>query len=130
MIVKIPGTHEKEQLSLDTRPGGLVAQNCPEEKHVALRLDLSRLHLVHVAPNPRLPWLDRANQRVMNLVKVLGRVLVFGRVAASYMPARQAQPQVYPRVPHLYAFFTDMLLGISDFYLIEMGTLIFHDASW
>jgi hypothetical protein len=67
---------------------------------------------------------------MVNLVKVLGRVLVLRRVAASHMAARQAQAQMYPRVPHLYAFFTNMRLGIVDFDLIEVGTLIFHDASW
>jgi hypothetical protein len=46
------------------------------------------------------------------------------------MAARQAQAQMYPRVPHLYAFFTDMRLGISNFDLIEVRALIFHDASW
>jgi len=46
------------------------------------------------------------------------------------MAARQAQAQMNPPVSHLHTFLADMRLGIFDFDLIQMGTLIFHRASW
>jgi len=96
----------------------------------SLGIQFPGLDLVHIAPNPRFSRLNRADQRMIDFVKVFGRVFILGRVAASHMAARQAEAQMYPRVPHLHAFFADMLLGLFDFDLIEVSTLTFHDASW
>jgi hypothetical protein len=43
-----------------------------------LRRDLSRRQLVHIAPDPRFSRLDRADERVLAAMKMLGRVLVLG----------------------------------------------------
>jgi hypothetical protein len=34
-------------------------------------------------------------------VKVLGGVFVLGRIATAYVTAGEAEPQVYPGIPHL-----------------------------
>jgi hypothetical protein len=57
-------------------------------------------------------------------VKVLGGVFVLRRIAAPYMPALQAQPQVYPRIPHLQALFAPGLIGIPELDLIQMATTL------
>jgi hypothetical protein len=38
-------------------------------------------------------------------VKMFGRMLIFGRIAAANMAARQAETQVDPGVSHLETFF-------------------------
>lgn len=64
-----------------------------------------QFHLVDVAPAPSLAGLQRLHNRVFGAVEVLRGVLVFRRVAATDMPALQAQPQVHPGVTHLQALF-------------------------
>jgi hypothetical protein len=64
-----------------------------------------QLDLIDVAPPPRLAGLERLHDRVLRAMKVFCRMLVFRRIAATHMPALQAQSQMYPRVTHLQAFF-------------------------
>ncbi len=59
-------------------------------------------------------------------VKMLGRVLVFRRIAASHVTTRQAQPQVNPSVPGLHTLFADMLARLFDLDLIQMRTFTGH----
>jgi hypothetical protein len=89
-------------------------------------LDLSRLHLVHVAPDPRLSRLDRSNQRMMHFMEMLGRVLVLRGIAAADVPTGKAQAQMDPGVAHLHAFFADVLVSAADFDLVKVCTLIRH----
>ena len=65
----------------------------------------------------------------MNLVEMLGRMLVLGRVAAPHVPTRQTQPQMNPCITCLNAFFANMLVGVLKLNLVEMGALIFHSSS-
>jgi len=46
------------------------------------------------------------HERVVSLAKVFGGVLIFGRITAADMSARQAQTQVHPRIAHLEALLT------------------------
>src|SRR5207249_2463000 len=59
------------------------------------RGDLDRL-VVHVAPAPALVRLERGDQRVVGLVKVLSGVPVGRAVAAADVAAGQAEAQVDP----------------------------------
>lgn len=46
-------------------------------KLAKVQLDLSRKHLVHVAPYPALAWLNRTNERVRGAMEMFGGMLVF-----------------------------------------------------
>ena len=48
------------------------------------------LHLVHIAPDPGLAGLNGPNQRMFHRVKMLGGMLVLGRIAAADMAAGKA----------------------------------------
>jgi hypothetical protein len=63
---------------------------------------------------------------MLRFVKVLGGVLVLGRVAAANMPARQTQTQMYPRIAGLGALLTHMFIRFSDLDLIKMRTFFRH----
>src|SRR3954464_4630745 len=53
-------------------------------------------HVVLITPPPVLPRLVRLHDRVAGGVEVGGGVLAGRRVAAADVPARHADPQVYP----------------------------------
>src|SRR6185436_15806302 len=59
--------------------------------------------LVDVTPPPRLPRLERLDDRVLRAVVVLRRVLVLRRIAAADVAAAQAAAEVHPRVARLQA---------------------------
>jgi len=59
-------------------------------------------------------------------MEVLGCMLVLRRVTTSNISASQAQAQMNPCVACLNALFTNMLTGLADFDLIQVGTLILH----
>src|SRR5437763_11980824 len=73
-------------------------------------------HLVDKTPAPVLARLNGSHDRMLHGVKVLGRVLVLGRVAAADMPACHAQAQVHPDIAHLQAFLaaTRMRFDVPD----------------
>jgi hypothetical protein len=84
------------------------------------RNDLARFDLVHVAPGPELTRLDRANQRMLRLVKVLCGVLVLGRIAAANMTTDEAQAQMDPSIANLDTLFTYMCFRFAELDLIEV----------
>jgi hypothetical protein len=55
-------------------------------------------HVIHVAVAPVFSGLEGLDNRVSREVVVLGRVLVLGFIAATYVPAREAFPEMYPLV--------------------------------
>ena len=59
-------------------------------------------------------------------VKVLGRVLVFGRVAAADVSAAQAQSEMNPGVADLEAVFASLRTGYDVMDLVEMGARFCH----
>jgi hypothetical protein len=85
-----------------------------------------RLDLVHITPDPGLPWLNGADEGMRGFVEMLRGVLVLGRIATAHVSANQAQAQVDPRVAGLNTFLTDMRGGTSEFELVEMGTFLRH----
>src|SRR5436190_21384850 len=82
--------------------------------------DFPSKHFVHITPQPAFSRFDRSDQRMLGRPKVLGRVLVLRRIAATYLPAFKTQPLMHPRVPHLQALFASPLAGGFDFDLIEV----------
>jgi hypothetical protein len=57
------------------------------------------------------------------VMEVFGSMFVFGRIAASHVAAFHAQAQVDPGVAGFHALFADVLVGGSDFDLIQMLAL-------
>jgi hypothetical protein len=57
---------------------------------------------------------------MLGLMKMFGRVLVFGRVAATDVPANHAQPKVHPSVSHLQALFAALGVRLDILDLIQM----------
>src|SRR5262249_11391439 len=62
-----------------------------------------KLHLVHKAPAPLLPWLHRPHNRMLRPMKVLRRMFVRRRIAAAHMPADHAHSQMHPPPTNLQA---------------------------
>jgi hypothetical protein len=63
---------------------------------------------------------------VLGVVKVLGGVLILGRVATGRMSADQAHAQVDPRVACLDAVFAHMLVRLSYFDLVKVSAFFCH----
>jgi hypothetical protein len=84
------------------------------------------LDLVHITPHPAFSRLDRANQRMLRFVEMLGRVLVLGRVATTNVPTNEAKTQVNPRITAFDAFLADAFFGFFDFDLIKVGAFFWH----
>lgn len=59
-------------------------------------------------------------------MKMLGRMLVLGGIAAADVPAGKTQTKMDPGISHLYAFFASMCAGISNLDLIQVLALISH----
>jgi len=55
-------------------------------------------------------------------VKVLGGVFVLGRIATAHVTAGEAEPQVYPDIPHLQALFAALGVWTYVLDLIQMLT--------
>jgi hypothetical protein len=53
-------------------------------------------------------------------MKVLGRVLVLGRIAASHVSAFQAHPEMDPGIAHLDALVADVFGGFCKFDFVQM----------
>src|SRR6185369_4493226 len=88
--------------------------------HRQLALGLEE-HLVHIAPRPVLPRLERLDDRVLAPVEVFRGVLVLRGITAADMAAGEAEPEVDPGVPHLQALLAT-LRGVRAhvFDLVEM----------
>jgi len=63
---------------------------------------------------------------MLGFVKMLGSVLVLGRIATTDVPTNEAQTQVNPRIAGLHAVLTHMFIGFSHFDLIKMGAFFRH----
>jgi hypothetical protein len=60
------------------------------------------------------------------VMKMLGRVFVLRRIAATHVPAYHAQAQVNPGVAHLHALFTNVRIGGRDLDLIQVLAFLGH----
>ena len=74
-------------------------------------------HVIDVAPAPILARLEGSDHGMVSAVKVLGRMAVWRRIAASHVSAGETQPQMDPRVPGLQTLFTAprARLDVADF---------------
>ena len=80
---------------------------------------LSRRHnLVDIAPAPVFTGLEGLDKGMAGRMKMSGSVLVFRRVAAAYVSAGKAEPQVDPLVSGFHTIFADVLVGCGDTNLI------------
>jgi hypothetical protein len=82
--------------------------------------DLPGREFVDITPNPGFSGFNRAHERVLGMMKMLGGVLVFRRITAADIAALQTQPQMNPGVAHLYAFFARVVAGAGELDLIEV----------
>jgi hypothetical protein len=101
---------------------------CDAERLAAL--ELFEEELIDVAPAPLFARLQGFYYRVLGRVKVLGRMFVLGGIAAAYVAANLAKPQVHPTVAHLQTFLA--ALGRARayvLYLIQMLALRAHTSS-
>ena len=57
------------------------------------------------------------------MMKVLGRVLILGRIAATNVATFEAKTKVDPRVSGFDAVLTDVFVCAREFHMIEMSTL-------
>jgi hypothetical protein len=86
--------------------------------------------LVDVAPRPILTRLEAANERVLRLIKVLGRVLPDRIVAAANVTAGQTESKVNPPRAGREAFLASLRRAGRDVVdLGEVGALIGHGVS-
>jgi hypothetical protein len=82
-------------------------------------------YVIDVAVAPVFSGLEGLDNRVSRVVEVSGCVLILRFIAATYVPARQAFPEMYPLVPAPEAFLA--ALGGGDYafsYLISVCTLL------
>lgn len=63
-------------------------------------------YLIDVAPTPILTSFERLDDRVLSRMEVLGRVLILRAVATTNMAADHTEPEMYPIIADLQAFFT------------------------
>jgi len=68
-------------------------------------LSALHLYLVHETPHPILSWLDGLHDGMLGSAEMLGGVLVLGGIAAAYVAALTANPQVHPCVARFQALF-------------------------
>jgi hypothetical protein len=66
------------------------------------------LGLVYKTPAPILAGFKRLDNRVLRLMEMFGRVFMNGTIAASYVPAFQAKPQVHPGRSDFQAILTSL----------------------
>jgi hypothetical protein len=86
-----------------------------------------KFDLIDVTPAPVLAGFERLHDRVLGRMKMLGGVLVLGRIAAAYVAAGQAQAEMHPSVTHLQALFAASRVRLYVANLIRMRAS-FHDS--
>jgi hypothetical protein len=61
-------------------------------------LEFARHDVIDITPDPSLAGFNGTNQGMFCRVKMLGGMLVLGRIAASHVPAVHTEPQMDPLV--------------------------------
>ena len=106
---------------------GKIARTYPVRDE--LELGEIQFQLVDVAVSPVFSRLEGAHDGVFGRMKMFGRVLILGGVAAADVAALQTEAQMDPIVADLHALFAALRSAWSDIAdLIEVGTL-FHGVS-
>lgn len=72
---------------LDLALAAIVALTARAPSHIQFAWH----NLIHITPDPPLAWLNRANEWMTKLLKMLGSMLVLGIVTTADMPTDQAQ---------------------------------------
>jgi hypothetical protein len=86
--------------------------------------------LIDITPCPILAGLETLHDRMLCMLKVLGRVLAGGLVAAADMPTEEAEPKMHPPAMSLEAFLAALRRARLDAVdLIEMRALFGHPRS-
>ena len=83
--------------------------------------------VVYVAPRPIFSRLERPHDRVTGAAEVSGGVLVLRVVAAAYVTASHAEPQVDPRITDPQAILTTVGAGRDFANLVPVRTPLCHD---
>src|SRR5438477_205400 len=91
-----------------------------------IRLSRLQEHFVHVAPAPVLAGLERLHHRMLGLMKMPGRVLVLGRIAAADMAALETKPQVHPSIVHFQALLAALA---AWFHFVDVEEVEFGEAA-
>jgi hypothetical protein len=75
-------------------------------------------YLVDVTPTPVFPGLEGLHNWVIRRVKVFGRMLILGIIAAANMPAFETEAQMNPPIPDSQAVLAAIRAGCNLSYLI------------
>jgi hypothetical protein len=81
----------------------------------------SQIYFVHVTPHPVFARLERLHDGMVRRVKVLGGVLVLGRVAAPYVAAGEAPAQMDPGVAHFETLFATRGAGFDSMDIFQVS---------
>ena len=81
---------------------------------------------VYVTPDPGLSGLDGAHKRMLGFVKMLGRVLILGRIATADVATNHTQAQVNPHVAGLNAILAYVRGGLLYFDLVKVSASLRH----
>src|SRR5215813_12526532 len=84
---------------------------------------------VGVTPHPLFARLEGRNHRMFSRVIMFRRVLVRRRIAASDVPAGQAQSQMQPLASAAQTVFTASRAGRYVLNLIQMRACVFHSST-
>lgn len=57
---------------------------------------------------------------MLAMMKMFGRMFVFGRIAAADVAADETHAEMDPLISHFYALFANMRFGFADFDLIQV----------
>jgi hypothetical protein len=101
----------------------LLCEESYGRRAAGIETGCSRLehHVIHVAVAPVFSGLEGLDNRVSRVVVVLGRVLILRFIAATYVPAKQALPEMHPLVPRPEALLATFGRGDYAFsYLIRV----------
>src|ERR1700680_2835567 len=97
-----------------------------ERRRSALKLEHQ---LIRVAPEPVLPRLEGTDDGMLRCAVVLGGVLIFRVVTATYVAAGHTEAQVDPPVTHPQAFLTAVTRRAHRLDLVEVGAVLSHRLS-
>jgi hypothetical protein len=76
-----------------------------------------QLYFVHEAPSPIFSGLDGSHNRMLGPMKVLGRMLVLGRITTSNVAANHAQSKMHPSIAHFQALFAALRVRL---YILDL----------
>ena len=84
------------------------------------------IHLVDIAPPPAFGWVITFDDRMSGLVEVLGRMAIWGIVAAADMAAGAADAQMHPPGPGLEALLAAVRARRDVVYRMIMRARVGH----